>query len=89
MGDFNPGFSFDAGDLAAPSQAPWEFGGAALSSSLCAAAAAAADVGGAAAAAPAPVPAAAKASGSGLRGGIALACRTASSQLPLAFASLA
>ncbi|KAF6261994.1 P-loop containing nucleoside triphosphate hydrolase protein [Scenedesmus sp. NREL 46B-D3] len=26
--DFNPGFSFDAGDFEAPAQAPWEFGGA-------------------------------------------------------------
>jgi hypothetical protein len=27
MGEFNPGFSFDAGLSAAPAQAPWEFGG--------------------------------------------------------------
>jgi nucleoside-specific outer membrane channel protein Tsx len=27
--DFNPGFSFDAGDFEAPAQAPWEFGGGA------------------------------------------------------------
>jgi len=27
--DFNPGFAFDLGDSETPSQAPWEFAGAA------------------------------------------------------------
>ena len=29
--DFNPAFKFDAGDLEAPPQAPWEFSGACMS----------------------------------------------------------